>query len=75
MLMMIILLKKIKIKKILWIFLKNLKTILIVNLKRVFVLLLYMEFKKNNKSLTIGHEPNLYIKKRFYKKENKKNEN
>ena len=35
----------------------------------------YMEVKKSNKPLTIGHEPNLYTKKRFYERENKKNEN
>ena len=35
----------------------------------------YMEVKKSNKPLTIGHEPYLYTKKRFYERENKKNDN
>lgn len=35
----------------------------------------YMEVKKSNKPLTIGHEPNLYTKKRFYERESKKKKN
>ena len=35
----------------------------------------YMEVKKSNKPLTIGHEPNLHTKKRFYERESKKNDN
>ena len=32
----------------------------------------FMEVKKSNKPLTIGHEPNLHTKKRFYERQRKK---